>query len=444
MSDDNHLPKPLAIVIGITTSTIAFITAIVGFILLWKGNTEIVSTVVLAVGIIGLWGSFFYIRFTKKNTGRKKASLIFSKKMRSFALFGIYIIPILVLTGVGINKYEIARQENEVVILIANFDGPDSQKYGVTQFLVEKIDEGISNINKAHTRTLSETITATQGITHATRVGRDEKADIIVWGWYVVTESGINVTYHIEILNFDNGLGVISPKDVKINVSAPIEKVNTFDFQSNQLPDNIVFDIQRSIYQVFIITQETPENGLAVVNSALDFLEKNHDSFDNYKELYSSVLSARASVYAGLHGFDRAISQANDAIAYYPSYDAYVNRAHIYAYVGDQEAALKDFMESLNQTPTEDSSYLNSYLGIGGIYEFQGNYKEAISWYTKGIEALDECNLQGGCHLLFVSRGIAFLKIDDKPSAEADFLTANSIADDSDFKKMLDNLLARY
>ena len=72
MSDDNNLPKPIAIVIGITTSLITFVSAIVGFILLWRGNSEVVSTVVIVVSILGLWGSLFYIRFAKKHIPPKK------------------------------------------------------------------------------------------------------------------------------------------------------------------------------------------------------------------------------------------------------------------------------------------------------------------------------------------------------------------------------------
>jgi tetratricopeptide (TPR) repeat protein len=451
MSDDNPLPKPFTVTIGVITSTIAFITAIVGFILLWKGNTEIVSTVVIAVGVIGLWASLFYIRFAIKAVKKqeptlehrkrtKKPGFAFSQKIRYLALIGIYTLPIIALSGIGIYYYKANQPNDELVVLIANFDGPDPHKYGVSQFLNERINEGLNGIRNIRVEMLNETVSGTQGPEAALEITRQKKASLIVWGWYVATGQGINVTYHLTSPNADMGFGINDSRDEQINLAAPIERVNTFEFQSTELADNIVIDTLRVVYEIYA-NQEEPQNTLLLVDKTLKYLETHEDSFSDYKSYYSAVLSTRVGPDFYIYGPEKALEDANAAIAYYPSSSAYFNRATLHYFLGQNQAALDDVYQSLNYPNLESYTAYLPYNRIAQIYYEQGKYNEALDILTQGLNKITNCSAQYGCHFLRYRRGMVYLKLNDVSHAKEDFEVVKSIVNDPAISTYLDSLI---
>lgn len=446
MNENNQLPKPIAIIIGITTSLITFITAIVGFVLLWKGNEEIVSKVVLSIGVIGLWASFLYIRFAKKpsHSKRKNPSFAFQDKYRSYALAGIFFLPILTFTGIQYNNYTIQQKEDAITVLVVEFDGADPQQYGVSQFLTERVREGTNGLNDVRVVTLEEVITATQGFQKAVEIGKKNSADIVVWGWYVVSDAGINVTYHVVELSFDTTLGQTIPVDLKVNLSAPREQVNTFEFQSNQLSDNIIFDVQRSIFHVYQTQNKNEQDNLEVVEKAISLLKDHKSSFDNYEILYSSVLSARANIYASLYGFKKGIEESDKAILISPSFDTYLNRGALYFAHRDYDLAIENYRKSLEYPLVGDSSYSSAYGGIGEVYDTRSELNNAIDIYTEGINKTSECTVQNGCFLLYYHRGLDYLQVGEKANAEKDFAKVKVILNDPVFSRNIDNYLASF
>ncbi len=443
MSNDNSLPKPIAMIIGITTSIITFITAIVGFILLWKGNEKVVSAVVLAVGILGLWSSFFYIRFSSegiKSKRKGKSGFAFSEASRRFALFGIYLLPLLSIIGLGVFNYNNNKPTSDITILLADFDGPEPQKYGVTQFLVENIRKSTENLEDVNIIVLNQSITATQGFQRATELGKAAKADLIIWGWYVATEQGISVTYHIGDLNFLTGFGTTTSVDYNLNLQAPIEQVNTFDFQSNKLVDNILLDTQHSIYRVFN-SREEQEKALEVIEFTLEYLENHADSYSDYEGIHTSLLSLHAYTVYKIFGYDEAISEINEIILLSPTYEALINRATIYSAEGNYQLAINDYLEAKEYSKNGDTSFFHAYFGLGTIYERQSKFKEAIEIYTEGIERTTDCTISNGCHLFYFRRGLNYLQLGDKLNAEKDLFKARDMLNDPSFSTFFDNLL---
>lgn len=462
MSENNNLPKPIAMVIGTTTSVITLITTIVGLILLWKGNTQIVSTVVLSVGLVGIWGSLFYFRFARKEQPKeikteadipekkhrkrkRKPGFVFSKKIRQYALIGLYAFPTLVVLGFSIYFYQLNQSispSDGIVILVANFEGPDPNRYGVTQFITEQTREAISKIQKVQVKTLEETITATQGPGRAIEIAQNNNANILIWGWYVASETGISVTYHVLYLDFNTGFGTTIPFDSQTNLVSSIDQVNTFEFQSNQLADNIIFEVQHAIFKSFD-SKADYDNTSKVVDITLEFLEKHRNSFSNYEEEYSRVLASRASLDYIKYGFNKSITAANEAVALYPSYDALLNRASIYQLNGNYDKALTDLFDAINTSNGYVSGHTEAYIMIGEIYESQLEYGKAIDIYSQGISAQNGlCTLINGCHILHYFRGRNYLITGDNVNAKEDFEVVKSLLNDPAVSSYLDKLIA--
>lgn len=457
MGNDNQIPKPIAVLIGSITSLIAFITAIVGFILLWQGNAKIVSAVVIIVGITGLWASFFYIRFSRKSADKnkefslrqnrkkqKKVGFSFSPKIRLLALIGIYAIPTLVLSGVGIYYYKINQPANGLVILIADFDGPDPQKYGVSQFFAEKITEITKSFNYVHVVTLGHPITATQGLSTAANIAKQEKADIVIWGWYVATDAGINVTYHTFIPKYTTILQTDYPSDLIKNFGATTDKTETFDFQSNELADNLVYDTLDSISSALsskVNDVRDCKDLLDIYSLKLNYLQNNRSSFSNYSLLYSAALSGRGKQYYCLSEFDKALDDFNTAVQATPSFNAYISRGVFYIRSGDSQKAEDDFRESLNYPALNDTQYSAAYINLGNLYYNEKRYNDSVAILTRGLESIEFCTLDYQCEGLYFMRGLSYIQLGMKENARADFEKVKNLVNDPGTSSYLDSLL---
>lgn len=452
MSDDNNLPKPINIVIGITTSLITFISAIVGFVLLWRGNSEVVSTVVIVVSILGLWGSLFYIKFAKKQISSKKETeeqkghkrkhkkteknvFAFSPKIRRFSTYGIIALPLIALFAWGIYYYSTNKPPKDVVVLILEFDGPEPQKNGVTQFFVEKISQITKGINYVEIITSNQIISSRDGYITANKLGIQNNANIVVWGWYVATEQGINVTYHVTEIQKNYGLGYEGVFDTPYNLNAEKERTETFEFQSNELTDNIVMDTLTSISgKLFEANQFDKSNDFLKI--AIDYLEAHKGSFDVYEAFKSSLISSRAVTYAASGNLNKAIDEANMAVDLYPSASSYSNRGIILSNAGDYDGAIQDFLKAKSDAP----EFFIAYSSLAKIYIQTGENDKAIAELTEGIETIS-CTLENGCLNLYYLRGQTYILIGQTEKAKADFEVIKSLVDDPEVSKILDAYL---
>ena len=94
------------------------------------------------------------------------------------------------------------------------------------------------------------------------------------------------------------------------------------------------------------------------------------------------ALTNRSNAYR-LHGdYDRAISDANDAIRIYPDYVlAYANRANAYLGKGDTDNAMSDANATVHGAPT----YPGGYSARADIYRAKGNFDLAVIDDTTAI-----------------------------------------------------------
>jgi hypothetical protein len=115
---------------GWITGFIAFVTAVVGFVKLWQGDTGLVTTVLLAIGVGGGTLGCAYLAFkrTPPLVEGGKGTWKYAR-WRPWALAGLFIIPLLTVGGVGYHCYQQTRPPTKVILLVADFDGPELQKY---------------------------------------------------------------------------------------------------------------------------------------------------------------------------------------------------------------------------------------------------------------------------------------------------------------------------
>ena len=125
---------------GWITGLIAFVTAVVGFIKLWQGDTGLVTIVLLVVGAGGGTLGCAYLAFkrTPPLVEGGKGTWQYPRGRR-WALAGLVIIPLLTTGVVSYHLYQQARPPDKVILLVADFDGPEPEKYRVTETVLARL-----------------------------------------------------------------------------------------------------------------------------------------------------------------------------------------------------------------------------------------------------------------------------------------------------------------
>ena len=129
---------------GWITGIIAFVTAIVGFIKLWQGDTGLVTIVLLFVGVVGGLGGCAYVVFKRTPSSVVGGGLSWQyPRWRRWALAGLVIILLLAVSGLGYHLYLQYRPPDKVIILVADFDGPKPEHYGVTVGVLNNLRQAL-------------------------------------------------------------------------------------------------------------------------------------------------------------------------------------------------------------------------------------------------------------------------------------------------------------
>src|SRR3989304_1287318 len=155
-----------------------------GIIRLLQGRVGLITAILLIIGISGLWVGSFYFYFRRNK---------YAKWVGRLLLTSIIVTPILTATGFFGWKYYQSRPSDKVIILVADFEGPDPQNYRVTETIVEQLRVATKKYNDVQVQALYQAITAQQGSEVARAEGNKRKASIVLWGWYAKTEEKVLV-----------------------------------------------------------------------------------------------------------------------------------------------------------------------------------------------------------------------------------------------------------
>ena len=66
----------------------------------------------------------------------------YRKWIRKLARAGVILIPILSLSSVAVWFYLKSLPAKNIIVLVADFDGPDPKNYRVTESIIEQLNEG--------------------------------------------------------------------------------------------------------------------------------------------------------------------------------------------------------------------------------------------------------------------------------------------------------------
>ena len=193
---------------------IGVVTSLLGWIKIAQGDLGLFTIILLAVGISALFlASIYYVWLWKPESEDRSPEIWIPdsdkkiktlqvkqrrrKKVRLLARLGLFIIPILTVAGIAGRVYYISLPTQDFIILLAKFDGPKSQEYCVTKTIFENLENATEEYSDVKITELEKSINNSD---YAKKVGKQQKAAIVIWGWYGMTKKIVPISVNFEIL----------------------------------------------------------------------------------------------------------------------------------------------------------------------------------------------------------------------------------------------------
>jgi hypothetical protein len=197
----------VSLAVSVITGTIQALT---GWFPAYRSYLSIISLALFLVAGGSFWYGCLYIYFKKErtttgriNSPRLEVSSRYSPKARRLAFIGLIGIPIFFLSISGYlgGRYLKADSSGKVVLLVAEFDGPNRQAYKVTDQIVTTLRQATKHYKDITIRTTPQALSIHHEGEGIKRVALQHGADIVLWGWYSVPGDVVNLTAYYEILS---------------------------------------------------------------------------------------------------------------------------------------------------------------------------------------------------------------------------------------------------
>ena len=187
------------------TGFIGATTLIGKFIELWKGDQTTYTWITAILGFSVLFLALIWVGFSQTDSTKRIILLnenkIFYPRYPSLfksARFSLILLCILTLVA-GYSLYQQFKDlDRKVVVLVTSFDGPDPEKFRVTETIWENLYSALQDYNDVELILLEDI--SIKSFNEAKIEGNKHNATIVIWGWYATTDEIVRVAAHFDIL----------------------------------------------------------------------------------------------------------------------------------------------------------------------------------------------------------------------------------------------------
>lgn len=340
------------------------------------------SIIFPGLGII-IWIVILFQLFRKKNP--------YAILLLSFTILGG------VVGGIGLRSYN-QTQEDKVIVLVAQFDGPE-ETYGLRRQVMEDLIDATKDYDDTVIIEGNELVTSSE---YARELGIKAKADLVIWAWYRPTENP-NITIHFENLSTAQILALKSSEVYE--PQATLAELESFDVQQkigNETKTLIEFIAG-------IVSYQAGDYQKALSRFEPILLEKDISTYIDPGTLHYKI----AESYMELGNYKEAVETYNRLLILNPNDSgAYNNRGVAYGFLQDYNLAIQDFNKAIELEPT----FVSAYNNRGSTYGILQDYDRAIQDYDNAIQ------LDPSFAIAYKNRGVTYLRIGKKAEAGADFV----------------------
>jgi tetratricopeptide (TPR) repeat protein len=390
------------------------VTTLGGLIKLWLEGPVLVAALLIGVGVAGGALGCTYLAFKRAPSRLEGPGVWAYPRVRPWALAGLWLFAAAAIGGGTYYLHERNRLADEILIVVADFDGERPQTYRVTELILQKLEQALeADRGRVRVQPLHETITAKQGSEAARASGAGKGASIVIWGWYAVTASDVLITAHFELLT---KLAFFSPNQPRQSLAFAPAALDGFRVQQ-QLSGEMSHLALLALGAVHLEARAY-DKAVARFTDALNVAAPPKDMVDpgEVYALRATAHFARGALDQALADIDRALQHGGDRVAYH------VVRGGIQFLRFDLDSALGDFtlaIEGALKIPDPDAATRSKlavgYLGRGQIWLAKRDDVRAREDFARAIPLLSD---EGASS--YAIRGSAYLQTGELDKAIAD------------------------
>lgn len=417
------------------------------FYVLWIGDQRRIAWIFLGIAWTIILLDLINLNFLVKekpigkenitNEAENKKLIDFKKKKNraKFAFVFFILFSVLMAGALFIHRDYL---KSKTIILIMDINSSTGEDYRISDMLYSNINDGLKEYPEIVVKRVAENISESDGSTKARIIGESRSADLVIWGWYVVTDTDAFVNLYIENLNEKENDFLEKKKHIEIQetkneldtfriqkkIGSEIESLSLFLLAYSQYNQSDYFEAKKNITSVLsrlenersivgledvlyfyrancnlslsrfneaIIDYDKAieKNGLlfgAYYNRALcNYLLENFSeaSFDFEMFLFFFPNDAIAnemsgSVYYRLGLYEKSIAKFSSAISIQPDFvRAYNNRGVSYGALGKNDLAILDYEKVIEINPLYEKAYYN----CGVEYLTEKEFGKAIEYF---------------------------------------------------------------
>lgn len=243
----------------------------------------------------------------------------------------------------------------KIVILIADFKSLNEQNYAVTEILLEKLRDATKDYSDVEVKSLNFPITAQQGSAEAIAKGKEQRASIVLWGWYTKTKEKLLIDVHCQFLQKPKNLVLLKEGQTLL---LPGSQLESFELQM-RLAGEMTY---LTLLTVGLARLEAEDYDGAIARFTAALNQRSvPDSMINPADVYyfRGVAAFLKRYFAGKIGTDTATSDFDKAIETDPhKTKAQLFRGIIFVLNEQYEKAILDFSRVIERESENGLAYL--------------------------------------------------------------------------------------
>lgn len=341
------------------------------------------------------------------------------------------------LAAFGFRADETKARIDKIIVLVADFNGPSANEFGITETLLRQLREATRPYTDLIVQGLEETITEKQGSKYARQKASENNAKIIQWGWYAITRQKVSLTAYFEVLFQSSYLADSSENKVIVEDVAKLDNFEIHNIVASKFSfltlitigiaclEKKDFDEAIKRFDAAIAVSDTTQDlanhaiahfykGIACQKKEdLNSAKIDYDEAIKCKPNFAEAFNNRASIYKRNKEYPLAIFDYNAAVRLSPNFSmAHYHRGQTYYLMGDSAKANADYKTAVELEPaylqlpyskilgkiplsnseeiaTQPGKYDRSdafrYFALGKSCADSGKYGLAVKYFTKAI-----------------------------------------------------------
>lgn len=399
----------------------AIILIIIGYFRVYEWKFDTTTIIISGIGVAYICSLFLFLFFRTKSEkksigyfGNKPAGIkspYYSTRVRVLSFLFAILLPVLLISNFFYTVHLSSQPPDDFVILIANFDNgiSSADQYGVTETVMASLRSSLGEYGDVRIQSFGRTIKEGEETNNIRIEALRRKASVIIWGWYRVT--GTNVQMFVRVENLwqvypSKSFRVVECDYIGRNTgkAPPIAGLEDFTIQTSVAEDMIFLNLLISGR-----VQYVRGDYASAINRFSEALQQ--PIYNNQK---LQVYYFRGLAYLSDGEYDKSVNDFSELINIDSDYSwAYYYRGLALLLSNKRELAVGDFSRAIQRNPDVAEIYFHRAVAETSVDPVAG-----IADYTKAI------NLQSDLPCPYINRGFLYLNKGDFNGARADFISA--------------------